>query len=134
MKHKKVITATAALVAILALAGTTLWAYPRHGKGYNKGYGESRGDGYHRGPGHRGGGLAYLQKELKLSDSQVEKIMDINHEFRKKFYNNRDNEKTLAKLHADRIEAVEKVLNKDQVEKWKEIRRNRPCTRYGAKR
>jgi Spy/CpxP family protein refolding chaperone len=142
MKHRRVITATAALVAILTLAGTSLWAYgrgPGYGKGYGKGYGDCRGQGYHgrgyrQGPGKRGGGMAYLQEELKLSDSQVDKIMDINHEYRKKFYNNRENEKTLARLHDDRIEAVEKVLNKDQVEKWKEMRQNRPCTRYGPGR
>lgn len=62
---------------------------------------------------------------LDLSDEQIEKIHKINMEYADKFYKNRKNTDELKKLRESRDKDIEKILTKEQLEQFRELRDNR---------
>lgn len=138
---RRTFLAVAALAAVMTLSVAGLEARPWGGPGnggdcprYSRG-GNGAGYGRHHRGHRRGGRMYFLKEELKLSDAQVEKIFDINNEFRKKAFKLREKAsyETMGKLHDSRMKAIENVLNSTQKKKFKELHENRPGRRgYGS--
>ena len=111
---KKILLSVLALVFISA-GGSALIA---------KGMGDGRGGcaGY----GMYGGGMGFhlnmLQQDLGLTDEQVTKIHKIDMDYAEKFFQARNNREESEKLWKNRWADTEKVLTKEQLEKWKEFR------------
>jgi Spy/CpxP family protein refolding chaperone len=134
-KTKKLFISTAAFSALMLLAGTGLMA-----QGFGHGYG-SRGDGprfsrgsqggygYRRGARRQGRGMFFLQKELGLTDAQVDRIFDINNKYHRQAYHLRK-KGDFAKLRdlrdAHRKE-VESVFTAKQKKRLKELQYSRRC-------
>ena len=110
---KKILLSIFAVI-FMSAAGSDLMARGMgKGNGYCPGYGMKGGFGHH---------LNMLQADLKLSDEQVAKIHKIDMDYAEKFFQNRKNDKDSAKLFESHRAEIEKVLTKEQLEKWKEFR------------
>ncbi|MCU0846991.1 MAG: hypothetical protein MUD12_03810 [Spirochaetes bacterium] len=62
--------------------------------------------------------LEMMQKELGLSDEQVEKIFNIGTEYRDKYFKNRKDQDKIKELMTEHKKAVEAVLDEKQKEKF----------------
>ncbi len=124
MKKLMLITALAGAVAF---GGTSLyaqgWGWGHHGGGW----------GYHHGYGMGYGYMDYLDGELKLSDKQVEKIIQIDAEYRGKIYQNRDNYDKVVTLKQEHRKAVYNVLTDEQKKKFDSAFNNRRGFSYCPK-
>lgn len=107
---KKLILVTA-LATAMTFGGTGLYA---QGWGWHHG----GGGGYHHGYGMGFGNIEYLKDELKLTDTQVEKIIKIDADYRVKFYQNRDNYEKIVSLREEHRKAVYNVLTDEQKKKF----------------
>lgn len=112
---KKLILVTA-IAAAMALGGTGLYA---------QGWGHGGGWGYHHGYGMGYGHMEYLKDELKLTDTQVEKIIKIDADYRVKFYQNRDNRDKIFALRDEHRKAVYNVFTDEQKKKFDATFKNR---------
>ena len=78
------------------------------------------------GPGRHAPGLGQviqlnrMQKFLKLTDQQVEKIYSINKAYLEKYYNNRKSDDKLKELSAAHKKAIEAELTAEQLKQLKE--------------
>ena len=110
---------TVATVSVFAQG----WGRGYHGYGHH-GYGHVwMHDGYgynNRGYGH----IDVLKDELNLNEKQVEKILDIDSEFRTKYYKNRGDYDKMLSLQEQHRRQIEKVLTAKQLEKFREFRRS----------
>ncbi|HPJ44423.1 MAG TPA: hypothetical protein PLY21_18995 [Spirochaetota bacterium] len=107
MKRNTLIAAL--LTAFMAFGGVSLYA---RGWGHHGGWG-----------GHQGYGMGYhhmevLSDELKLTEKQVEKIIQIDADYRVKFYQNRDNNDKIITLREEHRKAVYNVLTDEQKKKY----------------
>jgi len=105
-------TALALAVLIFAVSASDLYAW----RGGRKGGPCYSRQGY---PMFRH--LQMMKVELGLSDKQVEKIFAINQEYRKKYFQNRGNPEQILKLRLEHRKAVESVLTKEQLAKYKNL-------------
>lgn len=100
-----------AIISIVSFAAADAYAW-------GWGWGHHRGNGYHHGYGqyghHGSGNLEFMKEELNLSDSQIEKIIRIDSEYRAKYFKNRNNYDKLEALRIEHRKAVEKVLTESQ--------------------
>lgn len=112
---KKILLVTV-LSAVMAMGGT-LYAQGR-GWGHSMMYGN--GQGYHYGYMMGSGHMEYLRDELKLTDTQVEKIIKIDAEFRLKYFQNRGNIDKITALREEHRKAVNNVLTDEQKKKLEE--------------
>jgi|GEM_PF-1461427 len=104
--------------------------YDNRGRGYHNGYGHGYG-GYH----HRGNNrILWMKDYLKLSDSQVEKIIKINSDFRIKYYKSRNNRDAYLKLRENHRKAILTVFNAKQKKLYNEGFNNRNNDRRGSRR
>ncbi len=88
---------------------------------------EFRGPHKGRGKGMMGNGdwrPGMMHDYLKLTDEQAEKIHKINRDFHDKMFQNRKNQDEAEKLRDAHRKEIEKVLTKEQLEKFKEFRTN----------
>lgn len=108
---KKIILASV-LSAVMATGGISLYA---QGWGRHMMYG---GGGYHHGYGMAYGHIENLKEELKLTDSQVEKIIKIDADFRLKYYQNRESIEKIIVLRDEHRKAVYNVLTDEQKKKF----------------
>ncbi len=101
--------------------------------------------GYGRGGGRRGPGpgfnggcgsgkYLFLKEELGLTDKQVEKIFRIDSEFREKYFKNRNNRTRILEIRVEHRKAIEKVLTKEQKEKFNNLRPGRGYRRGPGRR
>jgi hypothetical protein len=72
----------------------------------------------------------FMRSELNLTDQQVKQIFDLGTEFRAKCFENRNNPDKLTSLQAEHRKAIEKILTKDQLDKFND--RNDGNGRYGC--
>jgi len=113
-KMKKILLSVLAVI-LMSIGGSALMAKAMSG-GPGGGCfreGMPMGMGYH---------LNMLQADLKLTDEQVDKIHKIDMDYAEKFYQSRKDTKESDKLWANHRSEIEKVLTKEQLEKWKEFR------------
>jgi Spy/CpxP family protein refolding chaperone len=103
-----------AIISMISFAAADAYAW-------GWGWGHHRGYGYHHGYGQYGhhgfGNLEFMKEELNLSDSQIEKIIKIDSEYRAKYFENRYNYDKLESLRIEHQKAIENVLTKSQREK-----------------
>ncbi len=94
--------------------------HPMNGKGMNRNKNQDRDC---RAFG-KGGGM--FQKDLGLSDEQIDKIHKIHRDNMDKFYQNRKDSDKLKELRTKQDAEIKNVLTAEQKTKWKELRKNRP--------
>jgi len=122
-KLMKQLLATFAIAAITIFAGTSVYA---QGWWHNGG-----GQGYHHGCGNGSGYMNYMKDELNLTDSQVEKIFNIDADYRTKYYQNRNSNVKIASLREEHRKAVYNVLSEDQKKIFDKSVDNRRGNGYG---
>lgn len=64
----------------------------------------------------------YMWPALELTDDQADRIHSINMDYADKFHKNRKNPDELKKLMESREKEIEKVLTKEQIEKFRDFR------------
>lgn len=117
MTIKKTFSALAVLL-IMAFAGSELLARDGYQRGKGRGYhGNCGGPGYGRY--HH---LDFLQKEIGLTDAQVEKIIRLDADYRIKYHRNRKSPDKLRSLRDQYQKDFDKILTKKQKEKIKKFR------------
>ncbi len=102
------------IAAVMALAAANLFA-----QGYGRGFCGGPGGGKGYGPGMGFRHIEAMKSELGLSDEQEKKIFDIGTKFREKYFENRGNNDKIESLRNDHRKEIEKVLTKEQAEKFK---------------
>lgn len=117
--HNKALIAIAIAVA-LAVPSLTLIAQPARNNSSGNSYGcPGFGKGYY---GHQPfRHLDRMQYYLGLTDQQVEKIFNINQEYRAKFFKNRKSFDAIQKLHEEKYKDIEKVLTEEQKKKFNKM-------------
>jgi GTP-binding protein EngB required for normal cell division len=118
-----------AFISIITFTAVDAMAQYGYGRGDGPGYGK-RGYGYHhKGRRHHKRGhfrhIDFLKQHLQLSEAQVYKIMDIQHEFRKKAYKNRGNRTKMLELKLEMRKKILTILNADQKKKFEALPRHR---------
>jgi len=96
--------------------------HPMKGRG-NK---NENGQGYGPMGGMNGHRLEMLQKDLGLSNEQVDKIYKIHRDSMDKFYQNRNDGDKVRELREKEFTEIESVLTAEQKAKWNEYKKNRP--------
>jgi len=86
-----------------------------------------RGHGFGATSGMPGFGIGFMQKDLKLTDEQIDKIYKIHKDNMDKFYQARSDGDKVRELRVKQDAEIEKVLTAEQLTKWKEFRKNPPC-------
>jgi Spy/CpxP family protein refolding chaperone len=71
--------------------------------------------------------IGFMQRDLKLSDDQIDKIYKIRKDNMDKFYQARNDGDKVRELSTRQDAEVEKVLTAEQLKKWKEFKSNQPC-------
>lgn len=102
----KQLLATFAIAAVMAFAGASVYAqgWWHHGGGQE----------YHHGCGNGSGYMNYMKDELKLTDNQMKKILNIDADYRTRYYQNRNNNDKILSLREEHRKAVYNVLSEDQ--------------------
>jgi len=85
---------------------------------YGHGYGLGCCSGLYENPGT-------MKKELSLEDDQVEKIRDIDSQYRALYYKNRGNYDRIDSLRLEHREAIEKILSPEQRVKYSDAYESR---------
>jgi len=137
---KKTIQKTGLTLAIMSIiaftAGSAMAQYGPRGGHKGDGYGKqnryNRDCPRRKGKGFRG--LAHLKAELKLTDAQVLKIMDIKHEFHKKVYLNRNNRTKILELKLEMRKKILRVLTREQRKKFEKMPKRRDRRPYRGMR
>ncbi len=94
--------------------------HPMRGEGMHKN-GNQNKDCYASGP---GGGM--FQKDLGLSDEQIDRIHKIHKDNMDKFYQNRNDGDKVRELRTKQDAEIENVLTAEQKTKWNELKKNPP--------
>jgi len=76
--------------------------------------------------GMQGPHIGILQKDLGLSDEQVDKIYKIHRDNMDKFYQNRNDGDKVRELKTKQDAEIENVLTAEQKTKWNELKNNHP--------
>ncbi len=106
---------TLAVVTLISLTAADAFS-----QGYGRGGRRGPGPGFYGGCG--AGKYVFLKQELGLSEKQVEKIFKIDTEFREKYFKNRADRTKIMEIHVEHRKAIEKVLTKEQKEKFNSFR------------
>ncbi len=101
-----------AITALIGLGGSELLA-----RGYGYGHGDCGGPGY--GHYHH---MDFLQRELGLSNTQIEKIIRLDAEYRIKFHRNRNSSDKVSALRDQHRRDFEQILTKKQQNQFKRFR------------
>ncbi len=101
--------------------------HPMNGKGM-RGKGMMDGNCPAFGPmgGMHGRHIGMMQKDLGLSNDQLDKIYRIHRDNMDKFYQNRNDADKVRELRTKQDAEIEKVLTPEQVTKWNELKKNHP--------
>ena len=92
---------------------------PHHGKG--KGMRQGKGDGK---PG-------MMHDYLGITNEQAEKIHKLNMDFHDKMFKNRNNEKEVEKLRENHLKEFQKILTKEQLEKFNSFQKHHRGMGFG---
>jgi Spy/CpxP family protein refolding chaperone len=76
--------------------------------------------------GMHGQHIGMMQKDLGLSNDQLDKIYKIHRDNMDKFYQNRNDADKVRELRTKQDAEIEKVLTPEQITKWNETKNNRP--------
>ena len=101
--------------------------HPMNGKGKNdKGMMDKNCPAFGPMGGMNGPHLGMIQKDLGLSNEQVDKIYRIQRDNMDKFYQNRNDGDKVRELRTKQDAEIEKVLTPEQITKWNEFKKNPP--------